>query len=323
MSAPPVAAVDCGTNSTRLLVADGDSRQGGLRQLDRRMRITRLGQGVDSRGELSQEAIERTVEVLAEYRKAFGEHGVELTESSVRAVATSAVRDAANRDQFLDAAEAGLGVRPEVLSGEQEASLSFLGATAELSSADGPFLVVDIGGGSTELVHGTVSLDGIDITGSVSLDVGCVRVTEQHLPSDPPRAEELSAALSVIELHMDDVQRLIPEAVEAKTLVGLAGTVSTAAAVEIGLPEYDRDAIHHFRLSKAAAEDVFRTLATETLDDRIHNPGLERQRADVIVGGLCILVQLMRSFGFDEMVVSEVDILDGIAMSLLSVDDRQ
>ncbi len=301
-SVGPVAAVDCGTNSVRLLVsADGRTT------LERLMRITRLGQGVDATGRLDPRAIERTVAVLREYREVMDRFGVE----HVRMTATSAARDAANRDDFFAAAEAAVGVRPELLSGEEEGRLSFLGATAELDPADGPFLVCDIGGGSTEFTYGTTEAEA-----TISTDMGCVRITEAWLHSDPPSAEELSQALSIIDIHLDDVVRAIPEAAEARTFVGLAGTVSTAAAVEIGLAEYDRERIHHFRLTKAAAEDVFRTLATEALAERVHNPGLERERADVIVGGLCVLVAIMRRLGIAECLVSESDILDGLAMSL-------
>jgi exopolyphosphatase / guanosine-5'-triphosphate,3'-diphosphate pyrophosphatase len=151
----------------------------------------------------------------------------------------------------------------------------------------------------------------------ISVDVGCVRMTEKFLEHDPPQPEELTACISFVDAHLEDVAREVPAAAEARTLVGLAGTITTVAAVEIGLVEYDRDRIHHFRLTRDAAEDVFRTLATEPYDRRIHNPGLEKARADVIVGGCCVLVALFRRFGFDEMIVSEADILDGLALSLL------
>jgi exopolyphosphatase / guanosine-5'-triphosphate,3'-diphosphate pyrophosphatase len=298
----PVAAIDIGTNSVRLLVS-----QDGRTTLERLMRITRLGKGVDANGRLDPDAIERTVAVLREYREVMDRFGVER----VRMTATSAARDAANRDDFFDAAEAAVGVRPELLSGEEEGRLSFLGATADLDPADGPFLVCDIGGGSTEFSYGTTESEA-----TISTDMGCVRMTEAWLHSDPPSAEELSQAISIVEIHLDDVVREIPQATEAATFVGLAGTVSTAAAVEIGLAEYDRDRIHHFVLTKAAVEDVFRTLATEALADRVHNPGLERERADVIVGGMCVLVSIMRRLGFRECLVSEADILDGLAMSI-------
>ena len=301
MSAP-VASIDCGTNSTRLLVA-GE----GHTTVERLMRITRLGAGVDASGRLDPEAIERTLAVLREYREVMDRHGVDR----VRVAATSAARDAANRDELFDAAEHILGARPELLDGVEEGRLSFLGATSELDPADGPFLVCDIGGGSTEFSYGTTEAEA-----SLSTDMGCVRITEAWLHSDPPSAVELSQALSVIDVHLDDVVREVPLATEAATFVGLAGTVSTAAAVELGLATYDRSRIHHFRLSKAAVEDVFRTLATEPLADRIHNPGLERERADVIVGGMCVLVAIMRRLGFGECLVSESDILDGLAMSV-------
>jgi exopolyphosphatase/guanosine-5'-triphosphate,3'-diphosphate pyrophosphatase len=303
MSAP-VAAIDCGTNSVRLLItADGRT------QIERLMRITRLGQGVDATGRLDPEAIERTLDVLREYRAVIDRHGVER----IRMTATSASRDAKNRDEFFDAAHEILGVRPEVISGTEEGRLSFLGATADLDPERGPFLVCDIGGGSTEFVFGTNEAEA-----TISVDMGCVRITEAWLHHDPPTAEELSQALSVIDIHLDDVLREIPQLGQAQTFVGLAGTVSNTASVELGLTEYDRDQIHHLVLSRAAVEDVFRTLATETVEERKENPGLESQRADVIVGGLCVLVAIFRRFGLSECLVSESDILDGVAMSLLA-----
>lgn len=297
-----VAAVDCGTNSTRLLVHDG------TKTLQRHMTITRLGQGVDAAGRLAPEAIDRTIVCLEGYRAVMDRHGVER----LRITATSAARDADNRDEFFDAAEAAVGTRPELLSGLAEGKLSFAGATAELDPDDGPFLVVDIGGGSTEFAYGLSECES-----ALSVDIGCVRLTEKYIESDPPEPEELLACLSITEAHLDDVVRLIPASWHARTFVGLAGTVSAAAAVEIGLAEYDRDQIHHFRLTRQAAEDVYRTLVTESREDRRHNPGLEEGRVDVIVGGMCILVRIMRYFGFDECLVSENDILDGLVLSLL------
>ena len=296
-----VAAVDCGTNSTRLLVSrDGET-------LERLMTITRLGQGVDATGRLAPEAIERTVEVLRGYRGVMDRHGVER----VRMTATSAARDAENREDFFAAAEAAVGVRPELLSGLEEGRLSFAGATAELDPADGPFLVVDIGGGSTEFAVGTTECEG-----AMSVDIGCVRMTEKFLEHDPPRPDELTACLSVVQAYLDDVSRELPDVLSARTFVGLAGTVSTTAAVELGLAAYDREAIHHLELERDAVEDVFRTLATETRAQRLDNPGMEEARADVIVGGLCILVKLMRHWGLDACRVSEADILDGLAASI-------
>jgi exopolyphosphatase/guanosine-5'-triphosphate,3'-diphosphate pyrophosphatase len=302
-----VAALDCGTNSTRLLVARGGA-DGALEEVDRRMVITRLGAGVDARGALDPAAVDRTLDVLRGYRRAMDEHGVER----VRASGTSAVRDAANGDAFLAEAAELLGAPVELLSGDEEGRTAFAGATADLDPADGPFLVVDIGGGSTEFVVGTTEPEGL-----VSVDVGCVRLSERFLHSDPPKPEELSAAISVTEAHLEDVARIVPATREARCLVGLAGTVTTVAAVELGLHEYDRSRTHHFRLTRAAAEDVFRTLATEARADRIHNPGLEEARADVIVGGCCVLVAIMRFFEARELLVSEADLLDGLARSLI------
>jgi exopolyphosphatase / guanosine-5'-triphosphate,3'-diphosphate pyrophosphatase len=300
-------AVDIGTNSVRLLVADVDGTRADstVTALDRRMRITRLGQGVDRSRRLAPEAIDRTVAVLAEYRHALDELHVD----HVRATATSAARDAENRADFFEQAATVLGAPPELLSGQEEARLSFLGATTGLDEP-APYLVVDIGGGSTEFVLGTTEPDGV-----VSVDVGCVRLTEQYLSSDPPTPEELSVAVSAVRDYLTDVERELPAARDAATLVGLAGTITTIAAIELGLTEYDRDRIHHFRLSAEAAEDVFRTLATEPAEQRRHNPGLEPGRVDVIVGGAIVLVSVLRALAFDEVLVSEADILDGLVRS--------
>jgi len=300
----PVAAIDCGTNSVRLLITSD-----GRTQIERLMRITRLGQGVDATGRLNEAAIERTLEVLREYREVIDRHGV----TKIRMAATSASRDASNREEFFQAAHEILGVMPEVISGDEEGRLSFLGATADLDPELGPFLVCDIGGGSTEFVFGTTEAES-----TISVDMGCVRITETWFHHDPPTAEELSQAISVIEIYLDDVLRAIPNLGEARTFVGLAGTVSNTASVELGLAEYDREQIHHFVLTKPAVEDVFRTLATESIAERKENPGLEEQRADVIVGGLCVLVATMRRLGLSDCLVSESDILDGLAMSLLA-----
>jgi exopolyphosphatase/guanosine-5'-triphosphate,3'-diphosphate pyrophosphatase len=301
-----LAAIDCGTNSTRLLVAEPDG-DGGFRTLERLMVITRLGQGVDAAGSLHPDAIDRTLSVLGDYRAVMDRFGV--SPDRARIAATSAARDAGNRALFFDGAADLVGVEPELLSGEEEGRLTFLGATSGLDPSLGPFAVVDIGGGSTE-----VSL----VDGSMSLDIGCVRFTELYLESDPPAPEELHACIAVTTEHLKDVERELPAVADARTFVGVAGTVSTVAAVEIGLPAYDRDRIHHFELTREAAEDVFRTLATEPRADRIHNPGLEEARADVIVAGCAILVTFFRHFGLDSMLVSEADILDGLILSMLA-----
>jgi len=299
----PVAAVDIGTNSVRLLVHDPERGT-----LQREARITRLGGGVDRTGRLDPAGIDRTESVLAEYRQFLERHGVE----QVRAIATSAARDASNRDEFFTRAESALGVRPELLSGEEEGRLAFAGATTGLDPARGPFCVVDLGGGSTEFAVGTTELEGI-----LSVDMGSVRFTERYVDTDPPEPEELVACLSVAEAHLLDVVRELPDISETATWIGVAGTITTVAAVEIGLATYDPDRIHHFELTKAAAEDVYRTLVTERLEDRVHNPGLQPERAEVIVGGVTILVGIMRFFGIDPLLVSEHDILDGVAASLL------
>ncbi len=301
-----VAVVDLGSNSTRLLIADVEP-DGTIAERERRSTVTRLGQGVDATGRLADEAIARTVAVLEEYREVLDRHGVKR----VRMTATSAARDAANRDDFFAAATAAVGVTPELLGGEEEARLSFLGATSDLDAEDGPFLVVDIGGGSTEFAVGRSEPDGV-----LSTDIGCVRLTEKFLHSDPPAPEELSQAFDVVRIHLEDVTRVIPSVADVRRFVGLAGTVTTMAAVELGLATYDRDRIHHFVLTRAAAEDVFRTLATENRRQRLYNPGLEAARADVIVGGAIIVTAIMRYFEFDECLVSEADILDGLVLSL-------
>lgn len=300
MRAPLYAAIDCGTNSTRVLVSDGSAT------VAREMRITRLGRDVDATGHLDADAVRRTLDVLAEYADLLSRHEV----SGLRIAATSAVRDARNRGDFLGPVRDLFGVVPELLSGNEEARLSFLGATAGLPPEDGPYLVVDIGGGSTEFAVGSITP-----VAAHSTQMGCVRLSEKYLAHDPPSANELSNCLSEVEFHVDEVRRTVPMVATARRLVGLAGTVTTVAAVEIGMAEYDAEVLHHFVLTKAAAEDVFRTLATESLADRVHNPGLEPARADVIVGGCAVLVGIMRYLGFPELLVSEADILDGLVLS--------
>ncbi len=304
------AALDLGTNSTRLLVAEVEPGAGSipdLRAIERRMTITRLGQGVNATRRLRPDAIERTLTVLREYRAVMDDHHVQ----HARATTTSAARDAENREDLFVPAREILGFDLELISGDEEAGLSFLGATAEID-APAPYLVVDIGGGSTEFVLGTR-----EPVAAKSVNIGCVRITEQFLESDPPAPEELSNAVAFVRDHLADVDQEIPGLRDATTLVGLAGTVSAVASIEQGLAVYDRDRIHGFRITRAAAEDVFRTLATESLADRRHNPGLESERADVIVGGAIVLVSIFRHFGFDEMLVSEADILDGLIRSQL------
>jgi exopolyphosphatase / guanosine-5'-triphosphate,3'-diphosphate pyrophosphatase len=297
--AAPVAVVDCGTNSIRLLVKAGSVI------LERRMETTRLGRDIGRTGLLDPDGVTRTLDVLAEYRGLLEAHGVR----AMRVVATQAVREAADGAAFVDAATEVMGQPLEVLSGNDEARLAYAGATSELDPDLGPFLLVDIGGGSTELATSD---------GAMSIPVGSVGVSEQQLRSDPPAPEELSNSIALVDAYLDDVIREVPAVTEARVMVGTGGTITTVAAVEIGLPRYDRDAIHQFVLTKEAAEDVYRTLATERLVDRVHNPGLPPDRADIIVGGCCVLVAVMRRFDFKACVVSETDILDGIAAELMS-----
>lgn len=292
------AAIDCGTHSTRLLIATPNGRE-----LKRCIAITNLGEGLSETGVLLESAMLRTRKCLAGYMQAIREHGV----SEYRVVATSAARDARNRDEFFAQVAEVAGRAPELLSGEAEARTAFAGATSALNPADGPYLVCDIGGGSTEFAFGSQQCEAV-----FSADMGSSRLTQQFIKHDPALPEELSACISVVQLHLDDLLAAVPKAGDAKQLVGLAGTVTTAAAVEIGLIDYDPEAVHHFRLTKEAAEDVFRTLATEDREQRLSNPGLHPGRADVIVGGLCVLVKVMRYLDFEECLVSEADLLDGL-----------
>jgi exopolyphosphatase/guanosine-5'-triphosphate,3'-diphosphate pyrophosphatase len=309
----PSAAVDCGTNSTRLLVA----HPGGP-ALQRLMRITRLGEGVDRTRRLSPAAIERTLDVLREYRTVMDRSGV----GPVRMTATSAARDAANREEFFDAAARTVGVRPELLGGDEEGRLSFLGATADLDPDGGPWLVVDIGGGSTELVAGGGEAgagpgrsDPSRRLAVRSLDVGCVRLTERFLHHDPPEPEEMAAARSFVDGLLGEAIEAEPRLVGARSMVGLAGTVACLAAVDQGLEEYDRERQHHYVLRRPRVEEMLAALAGTDSAGRRAVPGVEPDRADVIVGGTIVLVSVMRRFGFDECLTSEADILDGLVLS--------
>ncbi|MCP3934199.1 MAG: Ppx/GppA family phosphatase [Actinomycetia bacterium] len=305
MSSERRAAIDCGSNTTRLLITEAG------RDLVRESHITGLGKGLATTGRMSQEAIDRCVAVLGQYRDRIDLHEV----TAIRAIATSASRDADNAVEFFDAAEFALGIRPEVISGSNEAALGFAGATGGLSST-GSVMVVDIGGGSTEFSVGNVVDGAGTLSDAISINMGSVRFTDTYLQHDPPQPEELTSLLSMVEAHLDDVIRTVPGAGSVSTVVAVAGTATTVAAVEIGLLEYDSEAIEGFILSRSAAEDVFRTLATEPLADRIHNPGLPRGRADLIVAGCAILVGVMRFFDLDEVVIREHDILDGLVESI-------
>jgi exopolyphosphatase/guanosine-5'-triphosphate,3'-diphosphate pyrophosphatase len=295
------AAIDIGTNSTNLLVVHPDGRR------ERWVTVTRLGQGVDRHRRFAPEAVERTLAALRGYRARLDERHVD----TLRVGATSGSRDAHDRDEFFARAAEVLGVAPELLTGEEEAQLSFRGATADLDPALGPFLVVDIGGGSTELALGRAAPET-----SLSMDVGAVRLTEAELHGDPPTAEELANAIAVVQTHLEDALLAAPALAEPGTVVGIAGTITTMAAVELGLQTYDPEVIHGFQLTRDAAEDVFRTLATEPLSARVHNPGLPRERADIIVGGCCVLVTILRRLQLGGIRVSDRNILDGLVESV-------
>ncbi|MGP0005168.1 MAG: exopolyphosphatase [Acidimicrobiales bacterium] len=301
----PVAAVDCGTNSTRLLIAGEDGTA-----MDRRMRITRLGEGVDLSGQLQPAAIRRTLDVLDEYKRAISACGVRRT----RAVATSAIRDAVNARSFLDPAALAIGAELTVLTGPEEGRLSYRGATSELSPDEGRYLVVDVGGGSTELVTGLA--DGS--IQALSLDVGCVRVTERFLVSDPPTLGQLAEARAFVSRLMEGARDNHPAFTDAKKLVGLAGSVSALTMLSLGLETYDRAAVHHARLRRTEVWRLLGELGIETVGQRRARVGMEHDRADVIVGGTIVLLSALDVFGFDELIVSESDILDGVVRELLN-----
>jgi exopolyphosphatase/guanosine-5'-triphosphate,3'-diphosphate pyrophosphatase len=303
-----VAAIDCGTNSTRLLVADEHGRP-----LERLMRITRLGEGVDATGRLSVDAIDRCVAVLSEYRQVMTRRGV----VQARMVATSAARDASNGPVFLAAAAEATGITPELLTGREEGALSMAGAVAELDPGDGPFLVVDIGGGSTELVVGSGPGDGDLVV--VSLQMGCVRVSERYFISDPPLPGELAAAEAMVAATLEEAIAAHPRLLDAHRLVGLAGTVSTLSSLAQGLATYDRDRVHHSVLTDDQVLFWYRTLAAEDRTARLARTGMVEGREDVIVGGAMILYLVMARFQMRECLVSEADILDGMVAGLLAV----
>jgi exopolyphosphatase/guanosine-5'-triphosphate,3'-diphosphate pyrophosphatase len=305
-----VAAIDCGTNSVRLLVVEVDAASGLLVDVAREMRIVRLGEGVDATGHLSEAALERTFSAIDEYAGIVERAGVD----ALRFVATSATRDADNRDVFVAGIRGRLGVEPEVISGAEEAALSFAGATSDLdiATATPPCLVVDIGGGSTEFVMGE---PGRQPTASASVDVGCVRMTERHFVTDPPWPAEVAAA-------RDDIDAAIRRAAEtvplrrAASLVGLAGSVTTVAALALGLWEYDSSRIHGSVIAAADVHRVCEELLYSTREKRAANPVIHPGRLDVIAAGSLVLSAVVAYTGVPEILVSEHDILDGIAASI-------
>jgi exopolyphosphatase/guanosine-5'-triphosphate,3'-diphosphate pyrophosphatase len=326
-----VAAVDCGTNSLRLLIADVDAGRAELTDVVRRMEIVRLGQGVDLTGRLAPDALARTVGVLRDYAAVIAASAA----CAVRMVATSATRDASNSAEFTRQVREILGVTPDVLTGSEEAELSFTGATAELAAADGgPFLVADIGGGSTEFVLGLPRGDDPPQTPpalgvasrpprppwppwALSVNIGCVRMTERHLRGDPPARDEVEAATADIDAALAAVAEAVPVG-RAGTLIGLAGSVTTVAGIALDLPAYDASRIHHARVSAAGVHEVTGSLLTQTRAERAAIGVMHPGRVDVIGGGALVLDRIMQRFGFGEVLVSEHDILDGIAWSLAS-----
>jgi exopolyphosphatase/guanosine-5'-triphosphate,3'-diphosphate pyrophosphatase len=300
-----VAAIDVGTNSTRLLVAEAQAA--GFRPIDRRMIITRLGQGVDVSRSLSTEALERTLRTIAEYAAACGEYGVKR----LRVTGTSAVRDARNRLEFFEGVQRLTGQEPELLSGEAEARATFLGVRAHLDGDD-PILVVDIGGGSTELISGCAEPHHL-----VSLDLGCVRMFEKHLRSDPPAPAELNALRAEVTATIDAVRGSLEVSPGAR-LVGVAGTVAQLATLKSGLPVYDPDVVHHTVMSHGDVRLLARRLESLPYAHRRRVKGLEEGRVDVIVAGAEILLCVMESFDLAEVLASENDILDGLVLQLLT-----
>lgn len=299
-----VGVVDCGTNSIRLLIADIEGNN--FREVTRQMQVVRLGQGVDETNQFHPDAISRTFAAVDLYAGEIARRGVE----KLRFCATSATRDALNRAIFVDGVKERLGIEPEVISGEEEARLSFAGATREFNKADAPFLVVDIGGGSTEFVLGSDSVDS-----AISVNIGCVRMTERHFQSDPPTQDEIAIARRDIQNAIDIAYASV-DIKSAKTLVAVAGTATTVAAAALDLPEYDRYAIHLSRISAEQVHSVSNRFLTMTRDERAALGYMHPGRVDVIGAGSLVLSEIMKATGAKEFVASENDILDGMAWSL-------
>ena len=299
-----VAAIDCGTNSIRLLIADIDGIN--FREIVRDMEIVRLGQGVDQTGQFHPDAIARTLAAVDKFAAEIAKRGVE----KIRFCATSATRDATNRHLFVDGVRERLGIELEVISGDEEAALSFTGAIKDLDPSNGPFLVVDIGGGSTEFVFGTATVEA-----ARSVNIGCVRMSERHFASDPATPEQIEAARTDIQAAIAQAAAVVP-ITKAKTLVAVAGTATTVAAAALELPEYDRYAIHLSRISAQQTHDAATMFATKTREQRISLGYMHPGRVDVIAAGSLVLSEIMKATGATEFVASESDILDGMAFSL-------
>lgn len=299
-----VAAIDCGTNSIRLLIADIDGNN--FREIVRDMEIVRLGQGVDQTGQFHPDAIARTLAAVDKFATEIAKRGVE----KIRFCATSATRDATNRHLFVDGVRERLGIELEVISGDEEAALSFAGAIKDLDPSSGPFLVVDIGGGSTEFVFGTSTVET-----AKSVNIGCVRMSERHFASDPATPEQIEAARTDIQAAIAQAAAVVP-ITKAKTLVAVAGTATTVAAAALDLPEYDRYAIHLSRISAQQTHDAATMFATKTREQRLSLGYMHPGRVDVIAAGSLVLSEIMKATGATEFVASESDILDGMAFSL-------
>jgi exopolyphosphatase/guanosine-5'-triphosphate,3'-diphosphate pyrophosphatase len=306
VSAVRVAAIDCGTNAIRLLVADVDVAAGRLLDLDRRMEIVRLGEGVDATGRLSDDALERTFAACQRYADVIEELGA----TRVRFVATSASRDASNRADFVAGVRARIGVEPEVITGDEEAALSFTGATRGLVGAEPPYLVVDIGGGSTEFVLGTEAP-----VAARSVDVGCVRMTERHVRHDPPTPDEVEGIVRDVDAAITRAAQAVPFD-DARTLVGLAGSVTTAAGIALDLEEYDSARIHGSRISAEQIASVSDRLLRLDHAQRSAIGVMHPGRVDVINAGVLVLRRVLERTGLPEVLVSEHDILDGLAWAL-------
>lgn len=299
-----VAAIDCGTNSIRLLIADVDGNN--FREVSRVMEIVRLGQGVDKTGHFNPDAISRTLKAVEKFAYEIAKRGV----NKIRFCATSATRDATNRELFIDGVRERLGVTPEVISGDEEARLSFLGATKELPDSLAPFLVIDIGGGSTEFVLGVRSVDA-----AKSVNIGCVRMSERHFANDPATKEEIEAARKDIQSAIHEAAKIV-DIRRAKSLIAVAGTATTVAAAALELTTYDRYAIHLSRISAEKTHQVSEMFLRMTRDERAALGFMHPGRVDVIGAGSLVLSEIVKATGADEFIASESDILDGMAWNL-------
>jgi exopolyphosphatase/guanosine-5'-triphosphate,3'-diphosphate pyrophosphatase len=300
-----VAAIDCGTNSIRLLIADIDGNN--FREITRQMEVVRLGQGVDKTGAFHPDAIARTLAAVDLYAAEIAKRGVE----KIRFCATSATRDATNRALFIDGVKERLGIEPEVIAGEVEAALSFQGATKDFDKAQGPFLVIDIGGGSTEFVFGTDSVEA-----ARSMNIGCVRMSERHFTGDQPDPGQIASAIEDIDEAIRQAAKSVP-ITEAQTVIMVAGTATTVAAAALDLPAYDRYAIHLSRISAERTHQISTELLRETREQRTAHGYMHPGRVDVIGAGSLVLDRIMIATGATEFVASESDILDGMAWSLV------